>query len=198
MRRRTVVLALLLATACSSVPETSYYLLTSAAPGAAVGGAESTPGEAAEAVLGLGRIELADYLRQPGLVLETAAYQIRPATYHHWGEPLPRGVRRALAANLTVALPEVRVDGDPAREDRIDYRLDVDVERFHGTEQGTVVLGGRWSLHQAKGHRLLASDQFNYQQAITQSGYRASVEVQAELLARLSEAIARRFATMRE
>jgi uncharacterized lipoprotein YmbA len=145
-----------------------------------------------DVVLGLGRIEMPDYLLQPGLVLETAEYQIRPATYHRWGEPLPRGVRRALVENLTAALPGVRVDGTSGR-DRREYQLDVEIERFHGTEQGTVALGGRWSLHHVDGHRLLASEPFIYEGTLTHPGYRASVEVQAELLARLSAAIASRF-----
>jgi len=196
--RRSGLLALLAAAACSSVPETSYYLLTTSSPATAMGDvarATPPPGWPAERVLGLGRIEVADYLNQPGLVLETAEHQIRPATYHRWAEPLPRGIRRALLENLTAVLPGLRVENLSESTRRLDYRLDLVIERFHGTDQGTVVLGGRWSLASGDGQRQVAGEPFNYRERIASPGYLASVAVQAELLAQLSQAVASRLAS---
>jgi uncharacterized lipoprotein YmbA len=200
MKQTRVLAALLVMAACSSVPETSYYLLTSSTPARAMdqGTARATPplGAHGEVVLGLGRIEIADYLKQPGVILETAEYQIRPATYHRWGEPLPQGIRRALLENLTVALPGFRVVSLAESRQRPDLRLDLEVERFHGTEQGVVVFGGRWSLDGVDGTPKLTTEAFSYREEITSSGYHASVATQAKLLARLSEAIAARVAAV--
>ena len=170
---------------CSSAPQINYYVLASPADR----GALQSSRPVSERVLRLGRVTLADYLRRPGLVLETEAHRIRPAQYHRWGEPLEYGVRRALLENLSSSLPGMRVENGSSQV-RPDYRLEVEIERFHGTEVGLVVLSGRWTLYTGAPGRLVASEQFDLRDEIAASGYRASVETQATLLASLSRTIA--------
>lgn len=170
--------------ACSGMPETNYYILSS------VPETTLSPESRGDNVLGVGRIVLADYLRQSGVIMQTDNNQIRAAHYHRWGEPLQRGVRRSLAQQLSVTLPEYRIESAQRDERRLSYRLDVEIERFHATEDGRAVLSGRWTLYRIDDRSILASKRFNLSDTIADSGYPTAVSAQSGLLSALGRGIA--------
>ncbi len=170
--------------ACSSMPETNYYILSSTAQ--APVSVQSSGGDA----LGIGRITLADYLRSSGVVMQTNDNQIKSAHYHRWGEPLQRGVRRTLADQLSSLLPEYRVETDEKDLRRLDFCLDIEIERFHALENAPAVLAGRWTLYEQAHHLILASRHFDLEEPMPRSGYSAAVNTQSALVAALGREIA--------
>ena len=180
----------LLLVGCGSTPETRYYLLSSPTvmPETAV---DESNGRT---VLGVGRISLPDYLEQAGLVMQTDDHQIRAANYHLWGEPLEHGIRRSLLQQLSADIPDLRIEGGRGSERLFDYRLDVELESFHGTEHGLAILSGRWTVYSMKEHELLASERFSFDAVLPESGYKAMVESQADLLGALTKQMSERVA----
>ncbi len=182
--RTSIALALCLIWGCSSVPETRYYILASEPVSAEV------PAPTGQHVLGVGRVEIPDYLRQRGVVVQSSDHQIRAALYHRWGEPLQRGVRRSLGQALSNALPEMRVEMEQRDVRRLDYRLDIEVLNFHFTEDGLALLGGRWTVYDVSTGAIMYSTHFDIRESIAESGYSVAIRAQSALLTRLGDAIA--------
>ena len=186
----SILLFVIVLAACGSTPETRYYVLSSpgTVPAATAGESEG------ETVLGLGRISLPDYLEQAGMVMQTDDHEIRSANYHLWGEPLEQGIRRSLLRQLSADMPDFRLEAGRGSQRLLDYRLDIEVESFHGTEQGLAVLSGRWTVYSMKEHALVASERFSFDAVLPESGYQALVQTQAALLARLTGDMSSRIA----
>ena len=182
--RTYIALALCLIGGCSGVPETRYYILASESVSA------EAPAPSGQHVLGVGRVEIPDYLRQRGVIVQSSDHQIRAALYHRWGEPLQRGVRRSLGQALSNALPEMRVEMEQRDIRRLDYRLDLEVLSFHFTEDGLALLGGRWTVYDAATGAIIHSTHFDIRETIAESGYSVAIEAQSALLSRLGDAIA--------
>ncbi len=127
-------------------------------------------------------VDLAGYLDQAGVVVETAPTSVHAARRHLWAEPLPSQLRRALRHHLAAA-------GMPAGG-----RLTVSVTRFQGTADGDARISGQWHYlgdqrGQEKGGE--KSGRFDVTRPLNQDGY-------PELVTRLDaawQAVAEQIAT---
>ena len=87
---------------------------------------------------------VANYLNTNALILQTSDVQLVKTSQHQWAEALDQQLTRLLQQQLTAALPGHRVtDRAPQGPQQ---RLLVQVEQFHGTEQGMVLISGKYSL----------------------------------------------------
>ena len=139
--------------------------------------------------IGRGRLELAPYLAQPGLVVETDAQQVRSAREHQWAEPLDAGLRRSLRAGISRAAG-FDVSADATQRARWDYAVDVDVERFHGTLAGEAVLVARWRVSPVRGKGDPVRYRFSASEPLPRAGYPGLVEAEIALAGQLADAIA--------
>lgn len=154
-KRFPVTAALLLATllgACASggpASEHSYLLPAAGEP-------------AASDRLPRMRVDLAGYLDQAGVVVETAPTSVHAARRHLWAEPLPSQLRRALRHHLAAA-------GAPAGG-----RLTVDVTRFQGTTDGHARVSGQWHYRaepSGQQESLEQNGHFDLTRPLNQDGY---------------------------
>lgn len=93
----TIVLLCLVASGCQQSPRKHYYLL-SATP--SLNQSDANQPNAISHSIGLGPIELADYLERSHIVRNRDANRVQLADLDHWGEPLEKGIARVLAINL--------------------------------------------------------------------------------------------------
>lgn len=163
-------------------PETYEYLLRS----------EQSPAQRAALEtprIVIGRVSIAPYLDQLGIVLERAPGQVHAARHHLWAEPLDQGLRHYLRQAMSNEMGvDVSIDATGRRA--WDYLLDVHFEEFHGSEDGSVRMGVEytWSTSAAAGtmHRSI----FTATESLQGDGYAAMVEAHEALLARLVQAMA--------
>ena len=66
--------------------------------------------------------------------------------------------------------------------------IDIHIDQLHGTSRGTAKLVAYWWLR--RDGKLAAAHQFTEEQALGETGYRALVAAEGELLTRLAQAIA--------
>lgn len=96
MRHFLLLIAVcLLISGCQQSPRKNYYLLSASAV---------EPIHAAEnidQVIGIGPIEVAEYLNRLHIVYQTEDGSLVMADNDYWAEPLDKGVARVLALNLT-------------------------------------------------------------------------------------------------
>jgi uncharacterized lipoprotein YmbA len=181
--RALALAGVLLLTACAATPPpTTRYLLPADAP-------EGTARVDPPVWIGLGRIEVAPYLEQPGLVVETESLQVRPARYHVWAEPLGEGLRRFLGAEISEALG-VDVAADVIQGHDWDYTVEIGVDRLHGTLDGDAVLVARWWIRPAAGRGEPVAFRFASAQPLPRAGYAGLVDAEVELARQLAVAIA--------
>lgn len=185
LRVALMALAGVYLSSCASepdIPETNYYLLRS--------DARLNSGEqASPATLGIGRVVAAEYLNQSGIVVITQDNKVRPARQHLWAEPLESSIRTFLRDEIASRV-DYPVSGDPSRRLYWKHRIDVDIDRFHGTLDGQVTLVASWILLDATSLVELARYRYERNANTSRDGYDALVATQTELLSDLAKAIA--------
>ncbi len=181
--RLAASLALLLLVACAGAapPRTLYLLRSELVEGAG-------PVEA-PLHIALGRVGVAPYLDQSGIVVETAAGEVHAARQHEWAEPLEAGLRSLLRAELSDALgQEVSAGSDEGLPWH--YRVDVYVDRLHGTMEGRAVLDAAYWIRAPRGAGEDAAYRFSRSAPLPREGYPGLVEAEAGLARELARAIA--------
>ena len=168
----------LLLSACSSKPKpTRSYLLRSS------NSMETRELSVAEA-LSLRSLKVANYIDQPGLVLEQADGTIHTARNHIWAEPLRHSLRQFLCSEISAQAGYDVLDSNQSSKDK---QLDIMVTRLHGDAGGNAVLSAHWTI--STGTRV-RNFQFANTTPLEGTGYDALVAAQKKLLTDLAGAIA--------
>lgn len=176
--RILIALAISLLVACASAPpERSTYLLRSDK------GVESRQLSFDSGVY-LGGLTLADYIDQPGLVLDRGEGKIHAARYHQWAEPLRVSLRQYLSAEISAQLGRDVPAYKPAG--KTDQRVDISIDQLHGDNDGRAVLQAYWSVSTKEG---VETHQFFEREALDADGYNALLVAEKKLLQQLARAI---------
>jgi uncharacterized lipoprotein YmbA len=182
-----VLAAGVLLTGCLSLrgsDAASFYLLSSMTQQRKAAGEEKI-------VVGVGPIDVPEYLNRPQIVTRRGPNELRLAEFHKWAEPLMDGIARVLAANLAATLPVEVVFFPWRRAAAIDYQIIVQVHRFDTDPEGNATLQARWALFGRGGSReLIASSDLHTANSVAES-YADRVGVMSLVLADLSESIVR-------
>jgi len=192
MIKRTLFCLIFLVIGCSSkpTPETQYFVLNPDTQATSTAITKSLENDSKNIVV-IKSIKLAEFLDQPGIVLQTDAHQIEVAHYHRWGEPLTRGLHRYVLETLTTQLPQHSLlSSNEFSSDLIHQKLDITVNQFHGTTDGSALLSGHWMLQQSDSKTSIVHEPFSYQASLTDSGYPELVNQLANLLEDLCDDIA--------
>ncbi|MCX2982665.1 membrane integrity-associated transporter subunit PqiC [Halieaceae bacterium IMCC14734] len=179
---RIILLLSLLIAGCSSQPVTApeIYLLRSAAAQAPQATALAPP------QVGLAAVTVADYLDQPGLVLETDSGTLHRARQHLWAEPLRTSLLRFMANEVGTALQAPVAVGALVQQEL--PQISIRIDQLHGSNDGAAVLVAYWEYAAVDG--AIQSYRFTRQQALADDGYAALVAAEKSLLIQLAEAIA--------
>ncbi len=134
--RRLLLAALALAPvlfACSTTSPTRFYVLSTIA---------DKPAEApANVAVGVGPINLPQYLDRPQIVTRLSSNQLAVGDFDQWGGQLDDNLARTLAGNLSILLQTDRVQLYPWKDDdSLDYAVTVDVINFEQDVDGSSLL----------------------------------------------------------
>lgn len=157
---------ILLLCACGSTPdsETQYFVLN---PNHSNVKISSFPDN-----IRLQPIQLAKFLDQPGIVLQTDQHEIKVAHYHRWAEPLKHNLYRYISQSIGI-----NNTSDASQT------LEVHIQNFQGTAEGNALLSGYWESDEIK-------QSFNFKAPLIKPGYSELVKQLAVLLDQLSADIA--------
>lgn len=97
---------------------------------------------ASEPGIGLGPIDIPDYLRTRGMTWHVSAQEIKTSTTALWGEPLEAGIQRVLAADLHLGA----VYRSRWRRDQVAAEIQVSIQRFDVGPDGKAVLAANWRI----------------------------------------------------
>ena len=173
-------------TGCASQPvAVHYYALVPP-----VAATDAVVQRADAPTLVIERVELAEYLRQSGMVIQSGENQLQVSRNNLWAE------------NLELALPKALVRELQRQSDdysyylktmdwvaRTDYRLRLRIDSLQATDQGEVVAAGRYQLISEHGANAQVLADFNFRRDLEQDGYAQAVEQIRALLAQIADAI---------
>jgi uncharacterized lipoprotein YmbA len=141
--------------------------------------------------IGLGPVNLPEYLDQTNLATRIANNEIRVEENSRWGEPLRDALGRTLGRDLEQRLSGTRIVAYPwdvAR--RPDLAVEVNVLRFERNTQGYTEIVARWSIRDAAGGPLLDGRELRLTRPTSSLDDGAAVAALSRGLADLSDAIA--------
>ncbi|MDH3454674.1 MAG: PqiC family protein [Desulfuromonadales bacterium] len=172
---------------CVRTPPVSYYQLSSRSDAVDVAGpAASGQGFA----VGLGPVQLPEYLERIQLVSRTSANQLQIMGDQRWAEPLATAMPRVLGEDLALLLGNARILRHPwVRSQPVDRQVLVEILQFEGGPERAALLTARWSLLDGAGKPLLAGQRSSFQ-VDAASGTEGLVAALSEALWRLAGEIA--------
>lgn len=137
--------------------ESKFYLLTPIADG--VSTAVSPANQAQELSIGVGPVTFPGYLKRPEVVTRTGTDQLDLSEDKRWAEPLDSNFQSVLGQDLSQMLATQRIVIFPwYGKTHIDYQVEIQVSRFDVSSDGQSRLTARWSIKNANGKILFASE----------------------------------------
>jgi uncharacterized protein len=167
-------------------PETSKFFVLTAKQDAAPLTASGGSGLA----IGVGPVRLPDYLDRTEIATRVAPNRIQYSDSDRWGGLLDESFRRVLAADLARSLgnPEI-VQFPRFRPTGLDYRIEVDVQRFERDVNGSADLVARFTVRDGRSGKVLAANDSTISRPAS-GGTDASVAALSANIAELSDQIA--------
>jgi len=179
-----IILALVLTiVACGTTPASKFYLL-SANAGQFPSGA--TPS------LGVGPIEIPEYLNRNSLVYNREGNRLHIASFERWAEPLDSSIGRVIRMNLASLLDTQNVQSYPwSNSDRPDYGIEVTVLNL-GASDREARLVAEWHIYRGQNRESILRRVVELETPIATSPATAAEVAPAysNLLLQLSEIIA--------
>lgn len=181
-----LALALVVAACAATAPLPQFYLLTPPGPG----GHRSHGGPSVY----VQRVVVPAYLTRNSLVTIRAGNQVNYASSARWAEPLDQGIARMVAEGLNRVTRVQATSFAPTTPPPPDYAygVEIQVQRFEGTDTGQVILTGRYEVLPASGTEPIATRSFDVRRTGWQPGdYAGLARLLSEELMDLSRTIAR-------
>lgn len=185
-----VPLALWLLAGCARTSTPDYYLMPSLADSAAPVESPATTGSDAP-YIGVGPVDLADYLDRPQIVTRSGQGRVDLAEFHKWAGDLKNRLPVVLADNLSVILGTDRVLMFPWKSViPVRFQVTVSITRLDALPSSEAILAARWAVLDQDGRRLRTTRTSDIRVPITGEGFPAIVAAQGKALERLSRDIA--------
>jgi uncharacterized lipoprotein YmbA len=146
-RSASYCLVLALAASGCATAVTRYYTLSASIP-------ETPAARVAESavLVGVGPVELPDYVDIPNLVVRTGDNTLDQATFDQWGGSLDDMIPRVLVENMHARMPSDHFVAFPQSGDLpFDFRVPVTISRFDVSTAGEAVVVARWQIRGKSG-----------------------------------------------
>jgi uncharacterized protein len=188
--RKACLLALAVALvfgACSVLPphqDHTHFILLAPASNKESEGTQFADGEKlTSAAIGLGPIQLPEYLDRPELVIRTSPNGLELSGTDRWAEPLNDNFRHTLASDLINRLGTTNVVQYPWYPGtRLDYIVRVQVQRFEVDTSKSAELVARWDLRTAQADQPVTTRDAHLSNAVTSlSGDAAAAALSADV-----------------
>ncbi len=165
--------ALPLAACASSNPQVFTLAVQPGTPAAA-------PAAGAPAAVAVATAGIPKYLDRPQIVRRGGSYQLDVSEFDRWGEPFADRVTRVLIGDLSLRLPDSQVfrEGSAAATSAT-ATVQLDLSRFDGEADGTIILAARWAVARGGG-AIAETGQFSV---------RPAGDSTADLVAAMSQAL---------
>ena len=180
---------------CGSTPATvEYYRISSEPPQQA----PSTPSVDAKTVV-LEQVELATFLSQPGLVMQSGDNTIVISKVHLWAERLDKALPRLLTTRLQQQSGRYHFfRGHADWADDPDYSLRVRIDNFQPNTNGEAYASGSFQLLDRRSGRSTMLQEFRFVRDMRRDGYAEAVALLDSLISDIAADILNELDTLQQ
>ena len=169
-------------------PPANFYVLSSITES---GAAPAAVGNESRIAIGVGPVNLPDYLDRSQIVTRSSPNELKVAAFDRWAESLKSSFPRVLTENLSALLNTNQVAVFPWRKAiPVEYQVIVDVVQFDAEFGGNAVLIARWSIIGDGGDNTLVIKRSTITASANTDDYAELVSAQSQILAEFSREIA--------
>ncbi len=173
---------------CVRTPAVKYYDLNASQP--AMPASRTVEGRG-ESILGVGPVQIPDYLDRLQIVTRSGPNSLKISDFHRWAEPLSTSIKRIVAQNLSVLLPQATVVEFPWRQTiPVKYKIPMAFLSFERDHDLKVNLLARWQIYDATARKIVVMRESRIHVETNGRSYKALAAAQSEGLAKLSLEIA--------
>ena len=142
--------------------------------------------------VGVGPVELPDYLDRSSVVRRTSPNQLHVAEFELWGQSLQQNFTQVLGRNLENLVPGAVAVSFPWKgpDPNLSYRVVVEVDRFDAGPDDHVTLDAVWALHRGMSAGWVAGGRAAIREPVQGEGYAAIVAAMSQAVGKLSREIA--------
>ncbi|MEW6586560.1 MAG: PqiC family protein [Nitrospirota bacterium] len=146
---------------------------------------------AGELSVGIGPVEIPDYLDRPQIVTRSGLNELKVAEYDRWAGSLSENIAMAVRENLSFLLGTDRIFAYPWNSSSaIDYKLTIKIIRLDSIPGDYVALKAMWTVSSAQGNKEIVTRVTDYKEKLNASGYDAIVAATGKTFVNLSRDIA--------
>jgi len=150
-------------------------------------------------IVGLGPIEISDYLDRPQLLRRDSQGRIRLYDLHRWDRPLRDSIRQTLAAQLESLDAHREVRLHPwSRPSEIDFQVRVSIESFEPGEDHVLELRAHLLVRDVRAQVNRNSQSISLQKKLDGPEFSRQVDGMHDLLLELASSIHRQLRPVRE
>jgi uncharacterized lipoprotein YmbA len=179
-----LMLPFLLAACATQSPPASFYVLAPLS--------QPRGGQAPGMLVGVGPVNLADYLDRNQLVSRSGEVSLQLDEFNRWAGGLDGNITQVLAENLSRLLGMDGVLAYPWSSGLdLDYQIIMDISRFDVAPENRVVLDAQWQLFDQRRGKLLEVQRSHVEVQSRDQSQASAVLAQSEALARLADSLAK-------
>jgi len=184
-----VVMVSLFLGGCGTSRPAKFYILNPVnSPGSA---AKQAALPAPTVTVGIGPVEIPDYVDRPQIVTRTAQNELDVNVFHRWAGGLKPDVTRVLTENLSALLPADQVAVVSwKRSVPLQNRVAIDVTRFDAMPGDSVWLKAQWTIYGQDGKTVAMARETNVREPLSGRDYTSIVAAMSRTLGTLSQDIA--------
>jgi hypothetical protein len=124
-------------------PQVAFYTLNSQT----FGGAPENVSRLKDITIGVGSVDIPEYLDRPQIVTLKGPHRLHLAEFHRWAGRLKNEITKVMVKNVSVLLGTNRVVSFPWDHSEIpQFRVDITFNHFEGTLGETLRMQGIWHL----------------------------------------------------
>lgn len=187
----TLIISLMVLAGCARTHPTRFYILHPL-DSSDTERPEPQVAEHDGIAIGIGPVELPEYLNRPQIVTRISKDELQLSEFHRWASPLQHNFPSVLAENLSILLSTERVAVFPwKRSTPIDYRVTLEIIRFDCKPGGNASLIARWSIFGEDKKNALSIKRSSITEPVSAHDYEAIVSAKSKTLSALSLEIAK-------
>ena len=182
-----IMISLLLGCSSTSLPPKYYTLSSLVSPKPA----ESSPSRNETIIIGIGPVEIPDYLDRPEIVTRTATNELLLSEFNLWGGSLKTDITRVLTENISSLLVSEPVTIVTWRAHAHgSYRIPIYLFRFDAIPDGTVSLKAKLGIVAKDGKTVESIRESSIAKPVKGKEYSDAVNAMSDVLTDLSKEIA--------
>lgn len=191
MKKTYVLVLLALVSACvsfGSTPPARFFSLQTTAEPQIV--------SKSRASIGVEEVNIPEYLDKPQIVtVSNNMVELNISEHNRWSEPLSAMMQRTIANDMAALLPNAVVKSRNMGNERFDYAVFIEVDKFDGALNGKAQLNAWWYVLKKGGNDIVLRQKAEFSQPVG-GDYDDLVRTESRLVFQLAEQIATKISNL--